>query len=265
MPGIAEDNSAYVRKKEHSVLYKSKVYREINGTYYQDGLPVVDEQLLEQLKLNQVIESQELSPTEVKGEYEYYIISNDSENPVVYKRNSMTHEVKKFTTKGSKDYINKKRKEEENKKKIDNAKNALDGSKYSITELEDVDLGEELNDLAESFSKPTNNVPQDKILEGRQPAIDQLSPVEEDNLKGGGTSIGELLEESDTTTLEGILASDAYSDDIMSIIEDKVNSGEWDNFPDDVNKITEYFKSKGIATIGITNVMEWLNMIKECK
>lgn len=265
MPGITEDNSAYVRKKEHSVLYKSKVYREINGIYYQDGLPVVDEQLLEQLKLNQVIESQELSPTEIKGEYEYYIISNDPENPVVYKRNIRTHEVKKFTTKGSKDYINKKRKEEENKKKIDNAKIALDEGKSNITELEDVDLGEELNDLAESFDKPINDMPQNETLEEQQPAVDQLSPVEGDNLKGGGTSIGELLEESDTTTLEGILASDTYSDDIMSIIEDKVDSGEWENFPDDINKITEYFKSKGIATTGITNVREWLNMIKECK
>ena len=151
------------------------------------------------------------------------------------------------------------------KKKIDNAKTALDEDKSNITELEDVDLGEELNGLAESFDKPINDVSQSETLEGQQSAVERLSPVEGDNLKGGGTSIGELLEESDTTTLEGILASDAYSDDIMSIIEDKVDSGEWENFPDDVNKIIEYFKSKGIATTGITNVREWLNMIRECK
>lgn len=258
MPEVVETNNAYVRKKEHSVLYKSKVYRERDGVFYDDGMPVTDEKLIEQLKLNQIIEAHDLVPTEIKGDYEYYIISEDSENPLIYKRNSRTHEVKEFTKKDSKDYLNKKRKEEEAKEREKNAKEAL--------ELENIDLGEEespgtIEDILEEAIKETPK----EATEEQEPISHQPAITDNVNLSAGGNSIGELTRESNITTLEGILVSDTYFDAITSIIEEKTSSGEWENFPEDMSKIEDYFKSKGIATTGITNVEEWLNMIRECK
>ena len=81
----------------------------------------------------------------------------------------------------------------------------------------------------------------------------------------GTKSLAELQSNKTLSTLGDILGSSEYGSQLEDIIDEKALSGKWTNVPDDMNQLASYFKSKGIATTGITDVASWLDMIRDCK
>lgn len=137
------DLEKYNNKKEHSVTYLGKTYRERDGKWYNNTWnEVTDPVLIEQLQYNNIIRRRDLSPDFVEDTSEYFILNNDSINPHVIRRNASNMSISTLTEREAKvivTEINRRKLEQEKK---DRAKAILQSEQAVEVDLGDTETTE---------------------------------------------------------------------------------------------------------------------------
>lgn len=218
--------------RANSVMINKKVYRKEGKQWVDDlGTPIIDQSLIDQCELNQTINNLGEHKMHTQGRTEFHVL--DEANNVVVRRNGMM-QVEYMSKEGAANIIN-----------TINQKIAEQNAKNALMEQE---RKREESKKEEDKPKPNQQEKEKKID----------NPLK--NPKNSATFAFDDL-------LNGLTAetADAFGN-LADIILEKVNSGEWQDFPiDNPEQYEEYLNKKGIATVGITNLQDWLKNIKECK
>lgn len=133
---ITTNNSDYKNDDKSFVIYKSSYYTYSDGQYSINGKTVTDDMLLQQLEYNRQVVEQGLMPTSSEGLWGYYVLKS-GDNPEVVAIQKNTKEVEILSKEAAAKYLEKIKKEEENRKRREAAAEA-----NQQVEMEDVDLGE---------------------------------------------------------------------------------------------------------------------------
>lgn len=129
------------------------------------------------------------------------------------------------------------------------------------TAVEDVNLDDlakhMLGDYTETQEAPPAEAPAEVAKEVQEIPVQQPKEV----ISTTGTkSLADLQNTEKLSTFAQIVGSTEHSDRLYDILESK----GWD-ITGDFAKDEEIVKSKGISTVGITNIEDWLNLIRDCK
>lgn len=254
-----EEPSGTTNAKVITVPYGGKLYKYVDKKYYTfEGDEITDASLIEELELNRIIDSNNLTPIDTKNGNAYYIIDDNPDSPIVVKRTGSRHIVK-ATKETALEIIAKYKAEQEAKAKAEAAKQELNLEQQFTGVAEDVHL-EDVPDVAEqlvgNFTKQT--VPQNNPVV--QQEVKHKQEVKEDINNVGGKSL-ENLHNSDTlTTFVDIIKNTGHKSTLKKIFTAK--GWPWTGNP---KKLEEFLKSKKVATVGINNIDSWFDMIKNCK
>ena len=247
--------------RETSVIILGQVYRKKKDSWVdaKDNL-VTDPRLLDQIKYNHIIQSRELEPIESSKTYDYFVINQDINNPIVVKQNKKDHTIVVPSKDQAIEFINSIAKMEAARK----AQEAINKAVVNEESLVDINLEDETiiqDELFDSMTGKYTEETEDKKSESEplvQNTIDDIN-------KTGTKSLAELQANKALDSLVGILSDSKFGVELDSIIDEKIESGAWDNVPDDMNQLSKYLEEKGIPITGITDVRSWLDMIKNCK
>lgn len=254
-----EEPSGTTNAKVVTVPYGGKLYKYVDKKYYTfEGDEITDASLIEELEINRIIDSNNLTPIDTKNGNAYYIIDDNPDSPIVVKRTGSRHIVK-ATKETALEIIAKYKAEQEAKAKAEAAKQELNLEQQFTGIAEDVHL-EDVPDVAEqlvgNFTKQT--VPQNNPVV--QQEVKHKQEVKEDINNVGGKSL-ENLHNSDTlTTFVDIIKNTGHKSTLKKIFTAK--GWPWTGNP---KKLEEFLKSKKVATVGINNIDSWFDMIKNCK
>ena len=130
------------------------------------------------------------------------------------------------------------------------------------TAVEDVDLDDLAKHMLGDFTEaeavpPPSETPAEVAKESQEIPVQQPKEV----ISTTGTkSLADLQNTEKLSTFAQIVGSTQYSDRLYDILESK----DW-GITGDFAKDEEIVKSKGISTVGITNIEDWLNLIRDCK
>lgn len=256
----SENTSSDFINTRESVLIKGQVYRKTKDGWFDATYKVItDNRLLEQIKYNHIIQSNDLIPVEYsKDKQEYYIISSDRDNPIAVKRKTESNFITVASTEQSLALIDRVAKQEaERKAKEELAKIQQVGAIEDVVLEEDNDITQEdiYNQMIGDDSRNVeNSIEINTQNEEAVPSETTASRVK---------SMNELQQEGGAKTARAIMLDETYGDALDSIIDKKISSGVWkDDIEDDIEG---FFESKGIPTTGITNIQQWLDLIEECK
>ena len=251
-----DNNSGLTRTRERSFGYQGSRYRHKNGNYYTlGGELITDPRMKEQLHYTRVLSESKMNPVYSKDSYDYYIISEDRNNPIAIKKDRNSGMIVVSNKEQSLKMIDLI----SNKKKQENAEKAV-SKIVQVGPLSTVSLEEELTNeiLGESNQAATTEAVDENT--------ENVAASNDEDINTTGTkSLAELQGDRNTDSFSDILCSEEYGDALDAIIQDKIDSGQWTNVPSDMNKLSEYLQSKGISITGIQDVESWMNMIKECK
>lgn len=157
------DLEKYNNKKEHSVTYLGKTYRERNGKWYNNTWnEVTDPVLIEQLQYNNIIRRRDLSPDFVEGTSEYFILNNDSVNPHVIKRNASNMSISTLTEREAKVVVAEMNRRKLEQEKKDRAKAILQSEQAVEVDLGDTETTETTEVTPENIVTGTES--QDEIV-----------------------------------------------------------------------------------------------------
>ena len=196
---------------------------------------------------NHRIDQGQLSPIKVEGNRATYILSSDLNNPEVVVRNNTNNSIEVLSNENAVKSINSYQQELEDKRLKDAAEQAL---KTGNINLEDVNLDDDLVGTQEqksSSQKPTV-----------QPKSESLQTQEDIN-KTGDKSLVELQQDQQLTTAESIIVNDLS---VLDLIQSKFSELAQE---DDLDKIINFLKQKGIPVIGIQDKNAFIDNIKNCK
>lgn len=228
-----------------------------SGFYDKNGNLIRDPYLIEMLKIESIIK--DTNPVKVNRDTEYYVLKYNNGNTFMVSRNTKTGVVVKVQA-STKDRILNEIKEKERK---NNAAEELKASEQVQKTQDQIVVAEESDmTLLEDILFEEEEVASVKPEEVK-PA--QSTTQESVESKPKNKSLEELKEDSATLdTVEKIIDDAIFGEELDSIIDEKVSSGQWSsvNSVDDLKSLLE---SKGMPTIGITDVRLWLDIIKECK
>lgn len=253
-----EEPSSTTNAKVTTVPYSGKLYKYIDKKYYTfEGEEITDINLIEELEINRIIDSNNLTPIDSKNGNAYYIIDDNPDNPIVVKRTSSRHIVK-ATKETALEIIAKYKAEQEAKAKAEAAKRELDLEQQFTGVAEDVSL-EEVPDVAAQLTGNFTQQPQ--VTE--PVVVTEVKPkqeVKENINEVGGKSLENLHNSDNLTTFVDIIKDMGHKSTLKKIFTSK--GWSWTGNP---KKLEEFLKGKGIATVGINNIDNWFDMIKNCK
>lgn len=254
-----EETSSTTNAKVTTVPYSGKLYKYIDKKYYTfEGKEITDTNLIEELEINRIIDSNNLTSIASKNGNAYYIIDDNPDNPVVVKRTGSRHIVK-ATKETALEIIAKYKAEQEAKAKAEAAKRELDLEQQFTGVAENVTLEEAPNvekQLVGDFTEQT--VPQNTPVV--QPEVKNKQEVKENINEVGGKSLENLHNSDNLTTFVDIIKNMGHKSTLKKIFTSK--GWSWTGNP---KKLEEFLKGKGIATVGINNIDNWFDMIKNCK
>ena len=254
-----EDTPGTTNAKVATVPYNGKLYKYIDKRYYTfEGNEITDTNLIEELEFNRIIDTNGLTSIFTSKGNSYYIIDDNPDNPVVVKRTGSRHIVKANKEAALK-IIAKYKAEQEAKAKAEAAKQELNLEQQFTGAAEDVDL-EDVNPVEEQLMGNFT----EQIQQQNKPVIQQeVKPKQEvkENINEVGRKSLENLHNSDNlTTFVDIIKDMGNKSTLKKIFVAK--EWPWTGNP---KKLEEFLKNKGVSTVGINNINNWLDMIKNCK
>ena len=253
-----EEPSGTTNAKVTTIPYSGKLYKYIDKKYYTfEGDEVTDVNLIEELEINRIIDSNNLTPVFTKNGNSYYIIDDNPNNTIVVKRTGSRH-IEKATKEAALATIAKYKAEQEAKAKAEAAKQELNLEQQFTGVAEDVPL-EEVPDVAQQLVGNFTEQPQ--VTESVEVTEVKLKQEVKENINEvGGKSLENLHNSNKLTTFVDIIKDIGYKSTLKKIFNSK--GWSWTGNP---KKLEEFLKSKGIATVSINNIDNWFDMIKNCK
>ena len=248
-------NSDLQKTRYPSVRLFGSNYRLKEGIWYgfinNKETQITDPRTISQLMYNHRIDQGQLAPIKVEGNKETYVLSSDLNNPEVVVRNSTNNSIEVLSNENAVKAINSYQQELEDKRLKDAAEQAL---KTGNITLEDVNLDDDLENIQEQ--KPSSQKP--AITSKTEPLQTQ-----EDINKTGDKSLVELQGDQQLTTAESIIINDIIEGgSLLELIQSKFSELAQE---DDLGKIIDFLKQKGIPVIGIQDKNAFIDNIENCK
>lgn len=254
-----EEPSGTTNAKVVTVPYSGKLYKYIDKKYYTfEGNEITDINLIEELEFNRIIDANNLTPIFTSKGSSYYIIDDNPDNPIVIKRTGSRH-IEKATKDAALNTIAKYKAEQEAKAKAEAAKQELSLEQQFTGSAEDVNL-EDANPVAEQLIGNFTEQVQQQNKPVVQQEVKPKQEVKENINEVGGKSLENLHNSDNLTTFVDIIKDMGNKSNLKKIFTAK--GWPWTGNP---KKLEEFLKSKGISTVGINNINNWLDMIKNCK
>ena len=281
----AGSDLAKAQRKMSSERMGNATYRkDANGNWHTEtDKPVTDPRLTEQLNYRNLIRTRDLKPSKVIGMDEVFIINSDIDSPLVLVRRR-GNQIFAMSKEGAVKTINevnaelaKKSRQERLQKELeieasndeflrtmpaeDRRRVAAEGNNVDLGLGETITEEQLLDQMIGNFE--TEATPEDIApTRDKEVPVVQAKPVitGEDINKTGTKSLAELQSKKTADSALSIIKSNEFGKRARTLLKTK--------FPDMPSKVAElerFLQSKGIATTGITDVEQWLKMIKECK
>ena len=247
---ITTINSDLQKTRYPSVRLFGSNYRLKEGIWYgftnNKETQITDPRIISQLMYNHRINQGQLSPIKVEGTRATYILSSDLNNPEVVVRNNTNNSIEVLSNENAVKSINSYQQELEDKRLKDAAEQAL---KTGNINLEDVNLDDDSEGTQEQkpSQKPTV-----------QPKSESLQTQEDIN-KTGDKALVELQQDQQLTSAESIIRNDLR---VLDTIQSKFSELAQE---DDLGKIINFLKQKGIPVIGIQDKNAFIDNIENCK
>ena len=285
------------QKKMSSERMGNATYRkDANGNWYTETDKLVtDPRLIEQLNYRNLIRTRDLKPNKTIGIDEIFVINRDKDNPLVLIRRRGS-QISAMSKKGALKTIieintelEEKARQERLQKELETEasndeflRNMSEKDKQKVAaEGEDVDgiltdeqiveqmignFESEVTPQQEAVEELTEEATTDNVVPtiNKEAPIVKSEPVKtgEDINKTGSKSLAELQSDKQTDTALSILKStkDGLGKRARTLLKAK-----FPDMPSKTSELERFLQSKGIATTGITDVEQWLQMIEECK
>lgn len=255
---VLEPSTTTTNSNVTTIPYNGKLYKYIDDKYYTfEGQEITDNELIEALEINRLIETNGLTAVYNKNGYSYYIVDDNPDNPIVVKRTN-NRTIVRASKDAALQMINKYKAEQEAKAKAEAAKQELSLEQQFTGVAEDVPL-EEVPDVAAQLTGNFTQQPQ--VTE--PVVVTEVKPkqeVKENINEVGGKSLENLHNSNNLSTFVDIIKDMGHKSTLKKIFT--VKGWKWTGNP---KKLEEFLKSKGVALVGINNIDNWFDMIKNCK
>lgn len=256
-------------KRYQSVRVNNNTYELKNGVFIDRNTkkPVdPNSDLGKSCIYNRAIEEGGWVPFATRGNKEFYNVRGDNGVIFVVSRDTLGN-VEFLTQEESNDMLEKLRQKQEKQQRAENIEDVnlyedeAPTPKGEPTSVEDVTLDDINRHILGDFSEAPAPVEAETPTEVAK-EIKENNPVQPKEVIStvGTKSLAELQNTENLSTFEQINGNMEYSDRLYDILETK-NWGVTGDFVKDA----EILKAHGIAVVGITNVEDWLNLIKNCK
>lgn len=248
----------------YSAAYQGKTAtKDSNGIWKLDGQKVTDAATLSQLEHKQKLDSRNLSPVKTTKDGDIYILSQDSNYPIVYIkkgdyiRSTSLDEAKIIIKEINAEQEEKTRQEriKTEQQKETKIEEVLNNATQSNTEVisEDEILQQQLGD----FTDKQVTTQEQEV----KPEPIEVEPQIDNSVENANKSLADLQSDKEVNDLGSIINSEKYMDRFFDILEKKE---DW-NISDNPQELAALLEAKGITTSNITNVEAWLDMIEKCK
>lgn len=298
----SDSELASVQPKQ--VVYKGEYYyKTSDGVFYLNGDRITDSSLIAQLQLNDYIFNQsDLTPVESAGLYDYYILSEDEENPQVVKVHKNTKEIVVPTVEQSRKFLQREKQkkeaeqrkknaiaEKEKEKKAEEEKKKQEAQKKQDSDLPfiaDLDLEGALwstdNEAASAETDHTNitnemekkekkgTVQQEKEKSSNRAKTDAEweQIIKERCAKVMEMSTSELAEYTRIKPVEDLERLLSYNRDfrkqVVKLVKDK-----WGQTFKKTYQVMEFLRSKNIEVENINtdeaSLQAWIKTVEECR
>jgi len=279
-------NGELSKKYTHSVLYQGKTYRERDGIFYDEVDKPVDKEskLYEQLYWNQYVQVNQLEPSTTDKGFDYYVIRNSVDDPLVIKRDKRGN-IKIADAETSRKTIEVLQRRAENESRAQAAEaevaiiDAEDAARINA-QMDAINNGTAV-EMADESIMPNQMLTQEQLAQqftgkfdgGTQTttptvtekqAEEEVKPVpqpKKDVNEVGNGLLRPLQGSGEITTFAAAYKNSTYRAQLKEIIKEK----GWTDFPKSLKDMVDYLHKKNIATEGITDIEGWLQMIKDCK
>ena len=217
---------------------------------------------------NQAIEEGKWSPFSTKRGLEYYSVQAPDGSLFVVSRDGKGN-VEFLDKENSDRMLNKLKRDQERQQRMQNLEDVdLYGETPTPTptgeptSVEEVTLDDINTHIVDGFNTAREEpakveTPTEVVQEAKE---NQPTQPKEVISTTGTKSLADLQSTEKLSTFAQIVGSEEYSDRLYDILEAK----GWD-ITGDFAKDEEIVKSKGISVVGITNIEDWLNLIRDCK
>lgn len=264
MPTMSAEDSSFRESSASQVIYNGKYYRESDGTFYLNGVPVVDDNLIKELQYNQRIANGELESVETKGVWDSYLLGS-KEHPQGIKVNKNTKKVKEMTEQEAAalyEKIEKEKARKEREKAAQAEKQRLDANDGTLEgfspEEAELDFDDETGSLVTVEEKRQK---EEQQREEESPAEER--PVEKDNTHKSEAEL-EAKRAGSTQTFSNLVKNKTYRKQIIETIKAK-----WSNAPSKVTELEKFLKDKNVevGSIGTdaASIKAWIKTLEECR
>jgi hypothetical protein len=261
---MSADNSDFRENSASQVIYNGKYYRESEGTFYLNGVPVVDENLIKELQYNQQIANGELESVETNGVWDSYLLGS-KDHPQGIKVNKNTKKVKEMTEQEAADLYEKVEKEKARKEREKAAQE--ENQRLSSEENENIDFSPDEEEM--TFDDETGELitNKEKKQKEEQRKIEE-SPIEErpaekDNAHKSEAEL-ETKRAGSTQSFRQLINDVTYMDRIFDIIDSK-----WPDAPQDNDALEQFLRDKNVevGSIGTdaTSIEAWITTLRDCR
>lgn len=140
---------------------------------------------------------------------------------------------------------------------------AASASIESNVSITPISLHIEFSKLPEEYQKLVKVIPEESKSKGKTPPSKvQSEPIKtkEDINSTGTKSLASLQEDKKLTTALSILRSKKYGKTVMALLRSK-----FPDMPSKVAQLDAFLQSKDIPITNISDVEDWIKLIKECK
>lgn len=245
------------KKKDKRVPLNGVQYSFYDNTWHDENDNVVtDAELIQTIEYKKAINGRTAEFVGKAGD-NYHILSDDTSNPIVLRVDN-------------KGQINKQSKEEANNT-ITRYKTYLESKKTAQNSIEEIKL-EESKEESKADTLPEVNPTEQlfgnfdsetKSVTGE--TVTQTTESKEVSEKDDKKPTNNLDSTKDLTTFDTLFKKTSFKGPLKAIFKEKAKtdpSWKWGRNSSDVAKVLE---SKGVSLLNITNIEDWLNMIKNCK
>lgn len=260
-------NGGYRNENRQQVIFKHKYYTLSDGTYYLNGIPVTNEQVLRQLDVNRRINEGELTPLTQDSLYAYYTLST-GDNPQMVRVNRNTKVVEEITQEQAQKVIESVQKKQEEADRRKAAKEALENAPVVELNMNDEISGQEgtleMDPITGEMIVPTDVETSNGTKEE--------SPDNERKERNGSKQEPSAPSVAPASTQESHATqtfAQLYSVPKQMMRISKLVASKWKDVPKASKDLMEYLRAKNIEVDAIGTSQEaidaWIKTIEECR
>ena len=254
-------------KRYRSVRVNNTTYEYKNGQFVNrsNGNKVNPGTTLEKSCLyNQAIQEGGWKPFDTKNGKEYYSVVTQDGKSIVIERDGLGN-VTELSQQASDEVNLEVQRKIENKTRLENLEdvNLDDEAPLPAQPKEDGTLTPEQiqQQAVGNFEAPATEIkPQPAKEVVKEAKESQPTQAKEVIADVGKKSLTELQKTGNLSTFAEVWANDQYSDMLYDVLDQK----NWD-INGDLKHDEEVLKAHKVSVVGITNVEDWINQIRDCK